>query len=492
MHRRVARDPHAPRPAAPPARADGRARLYLRRYWQLRVPGRRAGPSARARRRGAVDEARGARAGSTACFPTVARAVGAGLAEDRLRDRAPRALDRSSPAGRAPARRYTAARLLALLLAMATDGQPSRIALAAPTGKAAARLKQSIDDALDDLQQRSATLRCWPICAGTIGAARTLHALLGTRPGTRRFRHDAANPLDVDVLVVDEASMVHVEMMAALLDALPRARAPAAARRQGPARIGRGRRGARRAVPRCRARALHAETARFVDATLTRSARARRRRRRVGSAARAADRDAARSQRFARPDRRRSRRPSTPATRDRGDGCCCRKSAAARSAWRCRRRRRARSSSSRSRPAAALAGGYRTLPGRDARPARGVVRADRSTHGPGDVLAAFDRFRVLCAVRDGDVGRRRDSTARSRARCARRPARRQAAGVVRRAAGDGHAQRPGPRRLQRRHRHRAAGSAADATALAGLLRGRRGGALGGGQPPRRTWRRPSR
>ena len=51
--------------------------------------------------------------------------------------------------------------------------------------------------------------------------ARTLHSLLGARPDSRRFRHDAANPLELDVLVVDEASMIHQEMMAALLRALP-------------------------------------------------------------------------------------------------------------------------------------------------------------------------------------------------------------------------------------------------------------------------------
>ena len=63
----------------------------------------------------------------------------------------------------------------------------------------------------------------WPLqaWASSLGPARTLHALLGTRPGTRRFVHDAQNPLDVDLLFVDEASMVHLEMMAALLQALP-------------------------------------------------------------------------------------------------------------------------------------------------------------------------------------------------------------------------------------------------------------------------------
>jgi exodeoxyribonuclease V alpha subunit len=54
-----------------------------------------------------------------------------------------------------------------------------------------------------------------------MGPARTLHSLLGARPDTRRMRHHAAHPLDVDVLMVDEASMVHLEMMDALLAALP-------------------------------------------------------------------------------------------------------------------------------------------------------------------------------------------------------------------------------------------------------------------------------
>jgi exodeoxyribonuclease V alpha subunit len=54
-----------------------------------------------------------------------------------------------------------------------------------------------------------------------MGAARTLHALLGARADTRQLQHHAGRPLEVDVLIVDEASMVHLEMMANLLDALP-------------------------------------------------------------------------------------------------------------------------------------------------------------------------------------------------------------------------------------------------------------------------------
>jgi exodeoxyribonuclease V alpha subunit len=117
---------------------------------------------------------------------------------------------------------YTVARLLALLFATAGEGSGRlRIALAAPTGKAAARLKQSIDHALDGLADRVGPALPLRELAARMGAARTLHSLLGARPGTRAFQHHAGNPLDVDVLIVDEASMVHLEMMAALLDALP-------------------------------------------------------------------------------------------------------------------------------------------------------------------------------------------------------------------------------------------------------------------------------
>jgi exodeoxyribonuclease V alpha subunit len=116
---------------------------------------------------------------------------------------------------------YTVARLLALLFAMANDAGHQRIALAAPTGKAAARLKQSIDKALTELADKVGGALPLRELTARMGAARTLHSLLGARPDTRAFAHHKGNPLDVDVLIVDEASMVHLEMMAALLDALP-------------------------------------------------------------------------------------------------------------------------------------------------------------------------------------------------------------------------------------------------------------------------------
>lgn len=116
----------------------------------------------------------------------------------------------------------TVIRLLALLqvLAMQGGGEPLRIRLAAPTGKAAARLNESISGqikALDSLQlPRGERVR-----EAILDDVTTLHRLLGARPDSRRFQHHHLRPLPLDVVVVDEASMVDIEMMAALLDALP-------------------------------------------------------------------------------------------------------------------------------------------------------------------------------------------------------------------------------------------------------------------------------
>ncbi|MFZ6690061.1 exodeoxyribonuclease V subunit alpha [Undibacterium sp. SXout11W] len=116
---------------------------------------------------------------------------------------------------------YTVARLIALMFALNERPERLRVALAAPTGKAAARLKQSIDNALQELARKLGNSLPLQELTLRMGAARTLHSLLGARPDTRHFRHHAGNPLDVDILVVDEASMIHLEMMASLLDALP-------------------------------------------------------------------------------------------------------------------------------------------------------------------------------------------------------------------------------------------------------------------------------
>ena len=105
----------------------------------------------------------------------------------------------------------TVSRLLALLREQHPDW---RIALAAPTGKAAARLEEAV---------RSSTATLDVEDKERLGeqSATTLHRLLGWRPEARsRFRHDRTNRLPFEVVVVDEASMVSLTMMARLLEAL--------------------------------------------------------------------------------------------------------------------------------------------------------------------------------------------------------------------------------------------------------------------------------
>jgi len=123
----------------------------------------------------------------------------------------------------------TVARLLGVLLSV--HGSGLRIGLAAPTGKAAARMAQAVREATwqqgfpgrdsaagDPAYERAQVIR------GLTAA--TLHRLLGTRPDNRtRFRHHRGNRLGYDVVVVDETSMVSVTMMARLLEAIrPEAR----------------------------------------------------------------------------------------------------------------------------------------------------------------------------------------------------------------------------------------------------------------------------
>lgn len=115
----------------------------------------------------------------------------------------------------------TIARLLALAAERAelTGGPPPRIALAAPTGKAAARLQEAVAQQLAGLDAADRAR-----LSGL--TAVTLHRLLGSRPdSSTRFRHDRANRLPYDLIVVDEMSMVSLTLMARLLEAVrPEAR----------------------------------------------------------------------------------------------------------------------------------------------------------------------------------------------------------------------------------------------------------------------------
>ncbi|MGY1410785.1 exodeoxyribonuclease V subunit alpha [Luteimonas sp. A611] len=114
----------------------------------------------------------------------------------------------------------TITRMLVALIAQARDAgaPPPRIALAAPTGRAAERMAESVRNAIQALP----TLGTDPALAAQLPTTgTTLHRLLGTIPDSPRFRHHADNPLPFDVVVVDEASMIDLPLMAKLVEAVP-------------------------------------------------------------------------------------------------------------------------------------------------------------------------------------------------------------------------------------------------------------------------------
>ena len=109
---------------------------------------------------------------------------------------------------------------LARVVLRALRGDPRlRFRLAAPTGKAAARMAQSIAEAKKAIRQAGGTDEA--LLAHLPEEALTLHKLLGINPTTGRPRHGRENPLDLDWLVVDEASMIGLPLLAHVLEALP-------------------------------------------------------------------------------------------------------------------------------------------------------------------------------------------------------------------------------------------------------------------------------
>ncbi|MCH8477537.1 MAG: exodeoxyribonuclease V subunit alpha [Wenzhouxiangella sp.] len=112
---------------------------------------------------------------------------------------------------------WTMVKLLALLQAVNQAGgseRPLRVLLAAPTGKAAARMTESVRANWQSLPEAFQREDWRP------EEARTLHRLLGSRPGSRHFRHQRHNPVQADVVIVDEASMIDLQMMQALMRGL--------------------------------------------------------------------------------------------------------------------------------------------------------------------------------------------------------------------------------------------------------------------------------
>ena len=111
----------------------------------------------------------------------------------------------------------TVVKILALLVKVL--GKKLRIALCAPTGKAAMRLQESVQEKKEQLSIEPELKECIPETAST------LHRLLGTVQYSPQFHYSGKNPLPWDVVIVDEASMVDLALLSKLVDALhPQAR----------------------------------------------------------------------------------------------------------------------------------------------------------------------------------------------------------------------------------------------------------------------------
>jgi len=198
-----------------PLVVDDQGRLYLRRYWEHQT------------RRVDLIRARVARSAPVADPAAIVESLGrlfpAGPGAPRPdRQRWAAAVAALRPfcvisGGPGTGKTFTVVKILALLVeqGLRTTGRAPRITLTAPTGKAAARLREAI-------QAAKATLACAPAVVAAIpDEAATIHRALGALGDGSGFRHHAENPLFTDILLVDEASMVDLALMSRLFDALP-------------------------------------------------------------------------------------------------------------------------------------------------------------------------------------------------------------------------------------------------------------------------------
>jgi exodeoxyribonuclease V alpha subunit len=196
------------RPADRPLRLVAR-RLYLERFWQDEELIRRGVALA-----GPAGPPAPADAAIAAMFADEVRPDGTVVRADPQQRAAAAMAVRNRvtlvAGGPGTGKTWTVARVLAVL-AMLAGGAGLRVAVAAPTGKAATRLQQAIAN------ERPAGA---PDVLDAVLPS-TIHRLLGRRPGTREtFRYHRDRPLPYDVVIVDEMSMVSLPLMARLVEAV--------------------------------------------------------------------------------------------------------------------------------------------------------------------------------------------------------------------------------------------------------------------------------
>ena len=191
----------APTPLLPLV-LDAQGRIYLRRYFEYERQ---------------LAQALCERAAHTAKIQATADAILANLDPEQQRAVTAALAHRFTlvTGGPGSGKTFSVARMLAALATGAqAQGKPLHIALVAPTGKAAARLGESLRAQLGKLDMPDAVAEHIP------HDAQTVHRLLGVSPWRAQPRFDHATPLPHDVVVVDEVSMLDLPLMAKLVDAL--------------------------------------------------------------------------------------------------------------------------------------------------------------------------------------------------------------------------------------------------------------------------------